>query len=242
MRMVGYFQGTRHPWAGLLFVLPLLIAYETGLLVLAPGSPETLRNGADTWLRLALSHLGLAGLLWAPLLLLALLLCWCLYRRRDRPGDLVSLGVGMTIESACFAAGLWALSRGFAPFLEHVGLRVTPVSGSADATLEQALTFLGAGIYEEALFRLLMFSALIWLFRLVDFSGMWACVLAALVSAVAFAFAHNIGPVGERFHSQVFLFRTAAGVYFAMLFQLRGFGITVGAHTGYDVLVGMVSG
>ena len=28
--------------------------------------------------------------------------------------------------------------------------------------------------------------------------------------------------------------------YFALLYQLRGFGIAVGAHTGYDLLVGVL--
>ena len=44
----------------------------------------------------------------------------------------------------------------------------------------------------------------------------------------------------EVFDAYVFLFRTLAGVYFAVLFQLRGFGIAVGAHACYDVLVGVV--
>ena len=35
------------------------------------------------------------------------------------------------------------------------------------------------------------------------------------------------------------LFRTLAGLYFAWLYCVRGFGIAVGAHAGYDVLVGL---
>ena len=31
-----------------------------------------------------------------------------------------------------------------------------------------------------------------------------------------------------------------AGLYFALLFRLRGFGIAVGAHALYDVMVGVV--
>jgi hypothetical protein len=29
-------------------------------------------------------------------------------------------------------------------------------------------------------------------------------------------------------------------LYFAWLYQARGFGIAVGAHAGYDVLVGLI--
>ena len=246
MRLPGYFHATRHPWPGLLFVVPLLAIYEARLLFLAHGQPDGLRNGADTWLRWALAHLGLAGLLWAPVLLLGLLLLWTLYRRSDRPQtDLVTVWGGMTAESILFAVGLWGLSRSVGPLLARIGLSVTGVpsasAAASDATLEHLISFLGAGVYEEALFRLVLFSGLIWLFRLLEFPGMWALTLAAALSALAFAAAHNVGPHGEHFAGTVFLFRSVAGLYLAMVFQLRGFGVAVGAHTGYDVLVGVLA-
>ena len=35
---------------------------------------------------------------------------------------------------------------------------------------------------------------------------------------------------------------TAPGLFFTALFVGRGFGIAVGAHAGYDVLVGLTAG
>jgi membrane protease YdiL (CAAX protease family) len=69
-----------------------------------------------------------------------------------------------------------------------------------------------------------------------------ASLLAAAASALIFSSAHHIGPHGENFDGYVFLFRTLAGLYFAILYQLRGFGIAVGAHACYDVLVGVALG
>jgi hypothetical protein len=66
----------------------------------------------------------------------------------------------------------------------------------------------------------------------------WA--LAACAAALAFAAAHHVGPYGEPMRADYFVFRTVAGLYFTLLFVIRGFGIAVGAHTGYDVLVGLV--
>ena len=40
-------------------------------------------------------------------------------------------------------------------------------------------------------------------------------------------------------HIYVFLFRMLAGIYFALLFRLRGFGIAVGTHAFYDIIVGV---
>ena len=63
--------------------------------------------------------------------------------------------------------------------------------------------------------------------------------IAAVVSALLFSAAHHVGPYGEKMNSYVFLFRTMAGVYFALLFQFRGFAVAAGAHACYDVLVGL---
>ncbi len=238
MRTEDYVQGTRHPWSALVFVLPLLVAYEAGLVFLSQGQTDWPRHGADSWLRWALANVGMAGLFWLPIVLLVLLLVWSFCRREDRPGDLLNVWVGMLVESLFFAAGLWGLSGGFFPFLESLGLTVAPIS-SVDPGLEQVLSYLGAGIYEETVFRLLLFAGLIRLFHLVEIPSAWALTLAAVVSALAFALAHNLGQHGEVFQSYVFLFRTLAGLYFALLFHWRGFGIAVGAHIGYDVLVGL---
>ena len=48
------------------------------------------------------------------------------------------------------------------------------------------------------------------------------------------------GAGGEAFVGVVFLYRFLAGMFFATLFRIRGFGIAVGAHSGYDVLVGLI--
>ena len=64
--------------------------------------------------------------------------------------------------------------------------------------------------------------------------------LGIVLSSVAFAAVHHLGPTGEAYQGFVFLFRTLAGLYFAVLYQARGFGIAVGTHACYDILVGVV--
>ena len=51
---------SRHPWPCLLFLLPLLAAYELGVHRLSGGQPDALRNGADSWLRQGFAALGLS--------------------------------------------------------------------------------------------------------------------------------------------------------------------------------------
>jgi len=239
----GYLPATRHPWPNFLFLLPLLLAYEGGVLWLGGTQPHVIRNGADAWLRWALEAFGLQQLYWTPALLAALFLYWSWVRRADRPDDLVGVTTGMAIESVAFALGLWGISRGLGPLLDGFGieLRAGPLTATEQA-IGQVITFVGAGIYEEMLFRLLLFCSLDWLLGWVGLPSPLALLLAAGASATLFSAAHHIGPFGEPFHGYVFLFRTLAGLYFALLLKLRGFGIVAGAHACYDVLVGVVVG
>jgi membrane protease YdiL (CAAX protease family) len=232
----GYLQATRHPWSCLVFVLPLLLIYEIGLHFLGGGPGESLRNGADAWFRLGLTYLGMKDWFWAPVLLGALLVVWSFVRRHDRPDDFVGVWVGMAVESIFFALGLWAVSKGLHPLLEGLAPRLDAASGPSG----QIISFIGAGIYEETLFRLVLFSGLLWFLKLTELPWPLTGLLAILGSALLFAGAHHFGPSGEAYSSHVFVFRTLAGVYFTLLYLFRGLGIAVGAHTGYDVLVGVL--
>jgi hypothetical protein len=233
----GYLTATRHPLPCTLFVLPLLAGYEAGVLCLGGPHPEALRNGADNWVRCGLAAVGLPFVWLPPLVLLLVLAAWALFRRADRPKDLVGVLSGMGVESAGFALGLWAVSRLLYPLLEQLGVRLSAGAAPAEPALAQAVTYLGAGIYEEALFRLALFSALVWLLRRVEAPWVLAVGLSATASAALFSAAHHVGPYGQPYGNYLFLFRLAAGVYFALLYQLRGFGVAVGAHACYNLMV-----
>jgi hypothetical protein len=234
-----YFGATLHPWSCLIFVLPLLALYEGGVLWLGAAQPEALRNGADTWLRWALDAFGLTQLYWAPAILAALLIAWGWLRSGDRPNDLTGLWVGMILESVIYAVGLWRISLILRPVLEGFGIKLAYPS-EIEPAFEQIISFLGAGIYEEVLFRLILFSGLVWLLGTAEVPRRMALILAGVTSAVVFSSAHHAGPYGEPFDAYIFLFRTVAGLYFTVIYQLRGFGIAVGAHAFYDVLVGVL--
>jgi Type II CAAX prenyl endopeptidase Rce1-like len=235
----SYLQATRHPWACFWFLLPLLILYEAGVVWLGGPKPELLRNGADTWMRWGLESFGLTQFYCAPGLIALVFLAWSVVRFWDRPDGLAAVWLGMTVESVLFALGLWMLSRELGPFLDQWGIKLS--LGSREKLLGRVVTFVGAGIYEEVLFRLLFFVALGALLRTFLFSSLTAALVTLIASALLFSASHHIGPYGEPFNNYVFLFRSLAGLYFALLYQLRGFGIAVGTHACYDVLVGVLA-
>ncbi|MBI3411271.1 MAG: CPBP family intramembrane metalloprotease [Planctomycetes bacterium] len=248
LRSGSYWYATRHPWSCVLFVLPLLVIYEAGLYLLGPTPPEQLRNGADVWLRAGLQAIGLTRPFAAPLVLMSILLAWGLFYREPQHRDRIGVWIGMTVESVVLAGALLGVSRGLWPMLNGVGqaldarglLQLGATTELPEPVWEQIVRYIGAGIYEETLFRLLLFAGLAAVFRLAEIPGWLAMFLAAVASGLLFAGAHNIGPGGEPFQSSIFLYRTLAGVFFAWVYTLRGFGIAVGAHAGYDVLVGVL--
>jgi len=237
----GYAAATRHPLACLVFLTPLLALYEVGVALVGGGRDTTVRNGADTWLHWGLAAFGFPQVYWGPLLVAALFLTWSWARRYDRPADLFGVCLGMGLESLVFALVLWGVNRSLAPMLDHLGIVLGPAAPK-EKTIAQVLTFVGAGIYEEVLFRLLLFTVLLWVLRQALLGPLPSFVLAAFGSALAFAGAHHLGPHGEPFQRYVFFFGSLAGVYFTLLYSLRGFGVTVGTHACYDVLVGAVLG
>ena len=97
---------------------------------------------------------------------------------------------------------------------------------------------LGAGLYEELFFRVLLVSALAAGARVfLGANGRWAGVLATVVGAVVFSAFHYIGPYGDSFQVQSFAFRTISGVAFSALYLVRGFGITAWTHALYDAFL-----
>jgi len=96
----------------------------------------------------------------------------------------------------------------------------------------------GAGLYEELLFRVLLVAGLAGLARTIfgwgtALAGVWA----TLVGAILFSAAHYIGPYGDRLTLYSFVFRMIAGVFFSALYLLRGFGITAWTHALYDAFL-----
>ena len=235
---MSYIGATRHPWPCLLFVLPLLVAYEVCVLQLGGSHPEFVRNGADNWLRVALAAGGVAYQ-WLPPVVLALaFVVWSRLRWKDRPGDMTGTLSGMAAgerglrtrpvgDEPGDASASCPLGRN-----AYDGQPARPGAGAA-----RLVSYLGAGIYEEALFRLTLYSGLCAVLRYAGLPLLVAMIIAATASSALFSAAHHLGPYGQPYSNYVFLFRLAAGLYFAGLYQFRGFGIAVAAHACYNVMI-----
>ena len=140
----------------------------------------------------------------------------------------------MAAESFFLAAPLVALGLIAAM---HLPLNLPAQASVAPADRPAVLVMaVGAGIYEELVFRLIGFAVLHLL--LVDLIGLkprLGTALTLVASAALFSAYHYLGR--EAFDPQTFAFRTAAGLWFGAIFLTRGFGVTAGAHAAYDLLI-----
>jgi membrane protease YdiL (CAAX protease family) len=112
-----------------------------------------------------------------------------------------------------------------------------------NSLLANIVTGIGAGIYEELVFRLILICILMLLFQdILRFSHKKSIILSVLVAAALFSAHHHIDflsgqpNANDPFNVTEFVFRTIAGVYFAALFAIRGFGITAGTHAFYNII------
>ncbi|MBI2796988.1 MAG: CPBP family intramembrane metalloprotease [Gemmatimonadetes bacterium] len=235
-----YWDDARAPRYSLSLALPLLVGYEVLAALTAGSGDGALRNGADVMLKSAFA--AIAGPWGTPLFGLVLLGggAWLFardVRRRGWPraGRLAAMGG----ESAAFAllTGIvvGSLTRGLLHKLGLLG--IAGPMGELPVSTQLALS-LGAGIYEELLFRVLLTGALLWFARVaLGWGRGTASVAAVIVSALVFSAFHYVGPYGEPLQLASFTFRAIAGLWFSALFVLRGFGITAWAHALYDVWV-----
>jgi hypothetical protein len=224
----------------MLFALPLLIVYEGMAAVLGDSDRGTLRNGADVLLRsLFTLVVGRNGsLVFIAVVILAGM--WFVARdlKRSRGSLRASIFFTMLAESAALAIAFGiVVSAVTAQILGSMHLLAMGQIDKANWPTRLMLS-LGAGLYEELFFRVLLVSALAAGARLLlGANNRVAGVLATIVGAFVFSAFHYIGPYGDHFQVQSFAFRTISGVAFSALYLTRGFGITAWTHALYDAFL-----
>lgn len=225
---------------GLIMVLPLFVLYQLG--VLFTGG---VRNGVDfvtsaMWWVVQGNMAGYLGL--NALILLVF-------------GGLVFFGLrGKSLMSPKLWPVVLAESTVYAMFFGTAVIQLMSVFG-LDATLAQGtggvqelglvqkfVLSIGAGLYEEIVFRLIGVGGIFWLLGKLggERQGMPTiarAVIAVLASSLIFSAIHYVGSLGDAFTLGSFLFRFFAGILLAVLFYVRGFAVAVYTHAIYDIIV-----
>jgi hypothetical protein len=266
----SYLERTSRPLYGILFLLPFIVFYELGTILINTDvlNQSQVRVVAFVWLQQWLGYLGYSGkLAWiAPPLVVVMILLGLQLSSRKPWNFYVRDVIPMAMECALMAIPLIVLSLfinnppvpqedmnqiaaalGLKFDLSRLLLQVG-TGAVGPSLLASLVTGVGAGIYEELVFRLILICFLMMIFQdLLGVGHRKAIVLSVLISAALFSAHHHVviidGQLAQsaQFNLSAFLFRTMAGVYFAVLFAARGFGITAGTHACYDIIATIIN-
>lgn len=240
--MGTYLRTSRSAFYGVVAALPLLVGYEL-LLVAGGGVHAPVRNAGDVWLRMVLASLQISPAHATLVMILILVLAAPMLYRPDAPlrGTYVA---GVLLEALAYSLVLGALVHALLQFL-YAGMAAVapglgalaspfPAAGADRALLQNLALSLGAGLFEEFLFRVVLLAVLLWCLRLI-LAPWLAATVAIVVAAALFSWAHYIGPFGDPLSLPGFLFRFTAGLLFTGLYYARGFAVTAWTHALYDV-------
>jgi membrane protease YdiL (CAAX protease family) len=246
-RQSDYSTHVRDPLHILAFLLPLIIAFEIGWHLYLNGNAtaavQTIR--AHSVLLAFFQDFGIAGRFLPAITLVTVLIIWHgLTGNRWRLKPLVLLGMvgealALAMPLVVFIA-LIALALGQQP---PPALQVGSIDPLAALPWRAGVVVsIGAGLYEELLFRLigvsLLHLILVDVGRLSERTG---TILAVGIAAAAFAAYHDVMTASGQIEPVKAVSMLAAGAYFGSVFVLRGFGVAVGVHIMYDVCVLVLS-
>jgi hypothetical protein len=211
-------------WAGhgdlassLVLIVPLLLVYQVG--VLFAGHV----NGADVVTRALYGALGRTSYLVVQAVIACAFLVWI---RRTQRVQTLELGI---VGPVILEAALYALTLGALISLVIDRLLGLGITGGL------VINALGAGVYEELVFRLGLFGGLVAV--LAREPSRVTIAVALVASSIVFSLAHHLGAHGEPWTLHAFAFRCLAGVVFGLIFWFRSLAHAVYAHTFYDLLV-----
>ncbi|MGH7586097.1 MAG: CPBP family glutamic-type intramembrane protease [Gemmatimonadales bacterium] len=223
--------------------MPLLLLYEGLAALLGRQGAAEVRNGADVLLKNLFLLVGGANGLLLFGLALALVGGWLVSRDlRQHGAPRVAWFVGMLLEATAYATILGVAASWLTTLLLGGG----PLAASAAVATDfptQVMLSLGAGLYEELLFRVLLVSVLLLLARRgFGWGDLASGAFAVVLSALVFSAFHYIGPYGDQFALSSFTYRAVAGLMLSGLYVTRGFGIVAWSHALYDVMLAALGG
>lgn len=231
-RSSNYWEQSRDLFNSMVLVAPLFVVYQIG--VLTTGGVQ---NGVDFVTRFLFEIFGgnlTLYLAFNVAVLVALAIALAVLRKKSQLHPRIWGPV--LLESTFYALALSSVI--------NLILRVLHVPPHLAAGLGEMSVFsrvvlsVGAGFYEELVFRLLLFSGLVWVGKNVLKLSNWASVVGAVIlSSLMFSGIHYVGALGDAFTLNSFLYRFFAGVIFAILYRMRGFAVAVYTHAIYDIFV-----
>ena len=226
-----YFNYSKSIITSFLFIFPLFIFYELIAFFKFSNSEFVIRNTADIIFRDIIRYFT-DHLLLVQFLLIVLFFTYCIYTSSEK--KLYKFKIKymplMFIEGFLYGFILVFILNGLDVFTKISFLFYE------DYILSFYLC-LGAGIWEEILFRFILLNFLLYIFSFILSNNLILLVLSILFSSIVFSLFHYIGSFGELFTFYSFVIRVLGGVYLSIIYYYRGLGIAMFTHFIYDFIL-----
>lgn len=236
--LYGYLYETCSLRVSLLFIMPLLVAYEVGLMT-QPGGGTWAGGVIRGTLLTLLGPYGMRIFNIVVLTVLVVLVLWLRRRRSVHVRYYPVLLLECTVYAFFFSSMVFALIDMARLPMTFGQLVNASGGGSGRMSLGAGITqSVGAGVYEEIIFRLLLMTAICMLLQKgLEVRPLRAALVALVVSAVTFATFHYIGPAGDEFRWNSYAYRLGCGVVFGVIYLSRGLAVAAYTHAFYDIFV-----
>jgi membrane protease YdiL (CAAX protease family) len=227
--MKEYFKHTSSLLFGVIVSIPLAIYYEISMILANRGMEADVRNAADVMFKRLFESIGydgpLAGVIMFAFLFIIAAIVQGAHKEKEGIRIQWQFYPVLIAESGLYAMLLFAL----------MAISMNAMAPAMALSPIDIGYCLGAGVYEELLFRAILLSGLLFLAGLIKKNTLLWKILAVVISALIFAGAHYIGAAGDSFMWASFLTRTVGGLLLGFVFMFRGLGAAVYTHAIYDI-------
>jgi len=229
----NYFTYSKNIFTSLIFIFPFLVIYEVICFFYFKGLDYQIRNSADIIFRRFFDSFGIFSEYFYPISLLILMLIIFFVKKNEFIDFDVKFNYLfiMLLESCLF--GLLLLF-----IINDVSIMSFKNIVYQDDLLLNLYLCIGAGIWEEALFRFFLFFFIYKILSYFKISDSFLSLyIAVFFSALLFSIFHYVGYSGESFNINSFIMRFLAGIYLSILYHFRGLGVVVMSHVSYDFIL-----
>ncbi len=215
--------------------MPMALFYEVTLFIINNSDTDGIRNSADIMLKRILAHVGFQGFPASIILfLLVFITVSLIHRVKFRGGEFEWIHFPVLVLESAFYAMIMIF------FFAYILRTHVMLSGSVPQ-LRHVVYSMGAGVYEELLFRGILLEGLLLIFsRLKSVYHGFLTALAVLISSLVFVGIHYMGTFGDTFTYTSFAIRFLGSLMLSAIYLWRGFAAAAYSHMFYDIFVVLI--
>lgn len=229
--MGNYWRFSRSAYYSVVSALPLLVVYEI-LVIMTQSRYWGIRNAADMWIRTFLMAFDLRAQ-HLTFVMIGIAFALIPVAKTRSYGVKLKANFFLLMLAEAFTYSL-VLGGVLQSILRLSGLAA---GGPGNGALQNFALSLGAGLFEEIIFRVLLLNLLFFLLNYIFKNKVTTAVISVLAASFLFSLSHYIGSMADSWELYSFMFRWIAGMIFTVMYFMRGFAITAYTHALYDIWV-----